>query len=123
MVGIGTAKVKCPKCGATLDVPFYQNGDSLQYGMNFCHQCGSNLFTTTEDENVIRTDFIYWLSDHCFRYFCDRHYCESCPFHITRNGFDTACTILNGEQTLQIFNRLFQENIEVNPQYRFDACD
>lgn len=24
MVGIGTARVKCPKCGAPLDVPFYQ---------------------------------------------------------------------------------------------------
>ena len=120
MVGIGTAKVKCPKCGATLDVPFYQNGDSLQYGMNFCHQCGSKLFSSVDDENTVSTDFIYWLSDHCYRAFCDHHDCTSCPFQADRNGYGVICTQLSDEQILWIFNRFYQEISVADPQYRFD---
>jgi len=106
---IGTEKVVCPACGVELDAPVYQADKIKKYGMKFCHQCGASLFYESDNTEHISQSFLRWLSDSLFQSFCDCKECNSCPFSINKNGFGISCTKLSGEQQLQIFKQIYDE--------------
>lgn len=49
-------KQLCRSCNSTLDVPVYQVGCVIRYGMVYCHQCGHHLFEF-EEEPVKQPDW------------------------------------------------------------------
>lgn len=45
---IRTEKLRCHSCGEKLDVPVYETGCVIRYGMYYCYQCGRFLFEWEE---------------------------------------------------------------------------
>ena len=98
---LGTERIVCSGCNIGLDVPVYINNNTKKYGFHFCPSCGTSLFYQSR-QVPLSTDFVEWLTDEFYKYYCDDHVCDNCPFF----SDSVNCTQLTGEERLAIIKRI-----------------